>query len=177
MGAGGKIFAATEQQSSVADKFGLTTGPIRAIMAADRRCQMRKLPTILLMLIAAGCNGVDTRSPWTGTGEVAKQIIEQPGIVDGWYLCHRVVDADTIILSNVGRVRLAGVDAPELDTPAGIAARDELAARIEGQPVHVRFCRRRSASTAGPANTIIHDRFGRLLGRLAEQSSPATLEK
>ncbi|HUW32115.1 MAG TPA: hypothetical protein VM223_10920, partial [Planctomycetota bacterium] len=100
---------------------------------------MRKLPTILLMLIAAGCNGVDPRSPWTGTGEVAKQIIEQPGIVDGWYLCYRVIDGDTIIISNVGRLRLVGIDAPELDTPAGIAARDELAARIEGQPVHVRF--------------------------------------
>jgi len=106
----------------------------------------------------------------------------QPGLVDGWYRVHRVVDGDTIILTNVGRLRLQGIDTPELDTPAGIAARDELAARIEGKAVRIRFARRKRASGSGPAGSVITDRYGRLLGSVADPPGTgalgtATLEK
>ena len=53
-----------------------------------------------------------------------------------------------------------------LDTPEGIAARDELAARIEGRPVRVEFTRRKKASCAGPAGSVVFDRYGRLLAKI-----------
>ena len=99
----------------------------------------------------------------------------QPGLVDGWYHVHRVVDGDTIILANVGRLRLQGIDTPELDTPAGIAARDELAAQIEGKAVRIRFARRKRTSGNGPAGSVCHDRYGRLLGSVADPPGTATL--
>lgn len=70
----------------------------------------------------------------------------------------RVVDGDTLAFGS-RRVRLHGVDAPELgqtcrrsgtDYPCGAAARDELRDLTRGQPV---ACRIRG-----------HDRFGRDLG-------------
>ena len=90
----------------------------------------------------------------------------QPGLRDGRYRVYRVVDGDTIIL-DVGRVRLADMNAPELDTPAGIIARDELIARIGDRPVHVEFVRRKKASTAGPAGSVIFDRYGRILAKIS----------
>ncbi|HUW30718.1 MAG TPA: hypothetical protein VM223_03835 [Planctomycetota bacterium] len=135
---------------------------------------------ILALLALCACNGIDRRAIPTGTGELcgsSQQIVEQPGIVDGWYRVHRVIDGDTIILANVGRLRLADVNAPELDTPAGIAARDELAARIEGRAVQIRFTRRKRASGSGPAGSVITDRYGRLVGSLIDLSGTATLEK
>ena len=90
----------------------------------------------------------------------------QHGLRDGSYRVYRVIDGDTIILHDVGRVRLADVHAPELDTPEGPQARDELAARIEGKVVRVEFTRRKKASCAGPAGSVVFDRYGRLLAKI-----------
>jgi len=90
-----------------------------------------------------------------------------PGLQDGSYRVYRVIDGDTLILLDVGRVRLANVDAPELDTPAGIAVRDELIARIGDRPVHVEFVRRKKASTAGPVGSVVFDRYGRILATIS----------
>jgi len=90
-----------------------------------------------------------------------------PGLQDGSYRVYRVIDGDTLILLDIGRVRFADVNAPELDTPAGIAARDELIARIGDRPVHVEFVRRKKASTAGPAGSVVFDRYGRILARIS----------
>lgn len=46
----------------------------------------------------------------------------------------RVTDGDTIRCGDV-RVRLHGVDAPEMDTPAGAPSRDALAAIVAGGPL------------------------------------------
>ena len=90
-----------------------------------------------------------------------------PGLQDGSYRVYSVIDGDTLILLDVGRVRLANVDAPELDTPAGIRARDELIARIGDRPVHVEFIRRKKPSTAGPAGSVVFDRYGRILATIS----------
>jgi len=127
---------------------------------------------ILALLALCACNGIDRRAIPTGTGELADRVA-QPGLLDGWYRVHRVVDGDTLVIANVGRLRLQGIDAPELPTPAGIAARDALAARIEGRLVWIRFARRQQTSGSGPAGSVITDRYGRLLGSLGT----ATLEK
>ena len=90
-----------------------------------------------------------------------------PGLQDGSYRVYRVIDGDTLILLDVGRVRLANVNAPELDTPEGIAARDELIARIGDRPVRVEFVRRKKPSTAGPAGSVVFDRYGRILAKIS----------
>ena len=41
----------------------------------------------------------------------------RPGLRDGTYRVYRVIDGDTLILHDVGRVRMADVNAPELDIP------------------------------------------------------------
>jgi len=64
------------------------------------------------------------------------QPVIQPGLIDGWY---RVVDGDTIIIDNVGRVRFSDRDAPELDEPGGREARHSLR---DGMPVRGKKRRR-----------------------------------
>jgi len=66
----------------------------------------------------------------------------EPGLVDGWYVCTRVIDGDTFEVRNVGSVRFAQGDAPELDEPGGDAARRELASKIEGQVIFLQFKRK-----------------------------------
>ena len=88
------------------------------------------------------------------------------GLADGPYRVHRVIDGDTVILHNVGPLRFAGIDAPELGTAAGEAARAELAARIEGRVVQVEFVRRKTGSGQGAAGTVVRDCYGRFLGRI-----------
>lgn len=48
-----------------------------------------------------------------------------------------VHDGDTLTLAGGMRVRLYGIDAPELDQPYGPAARDALAALVDGRVVRV----------------------------------------
>jgi len=89
-----------------------------------------------------------------------------PGIVDGRYRVLRVVDGDTVIIDGVGPLRFSNVDAAALGTPAGDAAKAELAAGIEGRIVEIRFTRRKKASSAGSAGTVVRDRYGRFLGEI-----------
>jgi len=82
------------------------------------------------------------------------------GLADGPYRVHRVIDGDTVILHNVGPLRFAGIDAPELGTAAGEAA------RAEGRVVQVEFVRRKTGSGQGAAGTVVRDCYGRFLGRI-----------
>ncbi len=50
---------------------------------------------------------------------------------------NRVVDGDTIEVSGVGRVRLHGIDAPELAQPYGPEASEYLRQRLEGRRVEL----------------------------------------
>ena len=120
----------------------------------------------ILLTLLPGCSGLVTPPPPPPIPCRTFYVL-QPGLCDGLYLIYRVIDGDTVILHGVGRVRLANVDAPELDTPAGIAARDELIARIGDGPVHVEFVRRKKPSTAGPAGSVVFDRYGRILAKIS----------
>jgi len=67
----------------------------------------------------------------------------------------RVVDGDTIYLSAPGRdikVRMVGIDAPELNQPYGAEARDALTQMVKGKTVRVIAEDR--------------DRYGRIVGRV-----------
>lgn len=46
----------------------------------------------------------------------------------------RIVDGDTLVLGGA-RIRLRNAHAPELDEPGGVAARDYLAALVDGRAV------------------------------------------
>ena len=75
-------------------------------------------------------------------------------------VCERVIDGDTIQLAG-RRVRLEGIDAPELNQfsldklPIGVMSRNFLKQRIEGKKILVQYRKK--------------DRYGRLLGRLYQQ--------
>ena len=49
-----------------------------------------------------------------------------------------VIDGDTIAVGGQVRVRLFGIDAPEMDQPGGVDAKHHLEALIAGRPVRVR---------------------------------------
>jgi micrococcal nuclease len=76
-------------------------------------------------------------------------------LVEGDYPVKRVVDGDTLLLANGARVRLLGIDAPELhgDAPQPLAreATDFVRGWIGNRQVHLRFDRERV------------DRYGRFL--------------
>ena len=119
---------------------------------------------ILLFLLAGCCPSSHPITP----SPTHPTTLLPLGLPDGPYRLHRVVDGDTIILSELGRLRLSDFDAPALGTPAGGAAAAALSARYPpGSIVNVKFVRRKAASTAGPAGSVIHDRYGRLLGSIS----------
>jgi len=112
-------------------------------------------PPVSLIIAAVLCSLF-----WAGgTAWLACHRVE-PGLVDGPYRVSRVIDGDTIELANVGRLRFADLDAPELDEPGGPEARDRLAEEIEGQIVEVEFVRRKADGMP------VRDRWGRLLGTI-----------
>lgn len=67
------------------------------------------LPLVLVLVSAAACTGA------------ARADAGPPGWVDRHVT--RVVDGDTFVLSGKQRVRLAGVNCPEIDEPLGLEAR------------------------------------------------------
>jgi micrococcal nuclease len=81
---------------------------------------------------------------------------------DVWGRCERVVDGDTVWVSGVGKVRLIGVDTPELgsgwtaggDEPGARRAKEFVAKLIEGKRVRLEFDEER------------FDRYGRTLAYL-----------
>jgi micrococcal nuclease len=76
---------------------------------------------------------------------------------DPWRTCRFVIDGDTLVVSGVGKVRLLGVDTPELareGRPAergAVRAKDFVRERVEGQPVRLEYDVER------------HDKYGRTL--------------
>lgn len=64
----------------------------------------------------------------------------------------RIIDGDTLVLEGGERIRLLGIDAPELRQPGGAAARAFLVALAEGKIVRIE---RRG-----------HDRYARTLAHL-----------
>jgi len=115
----------------------LTSARIRVILMYMRYL----IPAILLLAVSCGPR-------------------IQPGLVDGYYRVSRVIDGDTIILTNVGPLRFADLDAPELEEPGGPEAKAVLAARIEGKAVFVTFRRRKSDGMP------VRGYYGRLLGEI-----------
>ena len=113
------------------------------------------MPRILIVacLAAAGCLG---------------QPRLEPGLVDGWYHVQRVVDGDTIILTNVGRVRFADVDTPEPGEPGGDEAKAALVELLEGERAYVRFVRRKDGAPA-------KGHYGRFLARVSATSAIADI--
>ena len=63
-----------------------------------------------------------------------------------------VVDGDTVDISTGERVRIIGIDAPEMDTPCGPLARDRMVALVEGAAVDL---------PTGAREDV--DRYGRFL--------------
>ncbi|MBU1173655.1 MAG: hypothetical protein KKD44_29140 [Proteobacteria bacterium] len=93
----------------------------------------------------------------------------EPGLTDGWYEVQRIVDGDTLILTNVGRVRLADVDAPEPGEPGGDEATAALAELLEHGRAYVRWVRRKSDGMP------VRDAYGRLLGEISAVSEIADI--
>ena len=79
------------------------------------------------------------------------QPLPPPLATEGWHTVVRVIDGDTIEVESGIRVRLYGVDAPELDQRCGPEASDELWRRLGGRDVYLEY---------GPRQL---DRFGRTL--------------
>ena len=89
---------------------------------------------LLMAALLAGAGCID-RGP-LGDLLSSKDGPEPPEIsVSG--LVTRVVDGDTFDVEDFGRVRLADVDAPEMDTPAGKAAKFFVEAWLLDEIVHL----------------------------------------
>lgn len=76
----------------------------------------------------------------------------------GGYAVVRVIDGDTFVVDYNGRretVRIAVIDAPEMDTPGGPPARDALTELIGGRTVQLEIDARRP-----------REHYGRLLARV-----------
>ena len=86
--------------------------------------------------------------------------VVQPGLMDGWYRVASVIDGDTIVIDNIGRVRFSDRDAPELDEPGGREARERLIVAIGDKPVYVRWKRRKRDGMP------VRGYYGRLLARI-----------
>ncbi|HUW32600.1 MAG TPA: hypothetical protein VM223_13400, partial [Planctomycetota bacterium] len=112
----------------------------------------QKVAIVLVGLLLAGCVFHSSTRPLSPSA----------GLVDGPYRILRVIDGDTIVIDNVGPMRFSDLDAPELDEPGGPEAKAELARRIEGKVVEIRF--RRVKSTGQP----VRDHYGRLLGEVQD---------
>lgn len=116
---------------------------------------------LAVAIVGGSCN-------YIGREEAGPAMSASAPAPEGWEYVYRarvvrVVDADTVDLAVslgfgievLSRVRLAGVDAPEMKTADGRAARDRVAALL---PVDSETC----LKTDGDRR----DKFGRLLGRL-----------
>lgn len=108
---------------------------------------MRVFLFLFFCVLGAGCT---SHQAAMGPPETA------PGLVDGYYRVLRVVDGDTLILENVGRLRLANFDAPEPDEPGGEEMQERMIDLMTGELVWVRFRR----SKAGEP---VSGYYGRLL--------------
>jgi len=84
------------------------------VLANDVPCQRHD--------VSCGCRPGGCRAPATVTGKVVS-------VHDGDTVTVRTDDGQTL------KVRLQGIDAPELRQPFGSRSRDELSALVKGKPV------------------------------------------
>jgi micrococcal nuclease len=106
---------------------------------------------------------------WTRRGSLALLFVlfvVHPALAEQWGVCERVVDGDTVWVSGVGKVRLIGVDTPELaydgvtrkggkgDEPGARRAKKYVEERLLGRRVRLEFDEER------------FDRYGRTLAYL-----------
>ena len=105
-----------------------------ALRVALIRMKIRSALAISLVLAAllAG-SGCQERGPQGGAskGRAEAPTTEVSGVVT------KVVDGDTFDVEGFGRVRLADVDSPEIDTPAGKAAKFFTETMLLGETVHL----------------------------------------
>lgn len=79
------------------------------------------------------------------------------------YVVEKVIDGDTIRVKNGGKVRLLGINAPELahrerhGQPLGVEAHQRLSELLSGKRIYLQFEQRR------------RDRFGRLLAHVTRE--------
>lgn len=99
----------------------------------------------LAMCGLVACGGSDSLGPGASCGRTTGEQILQGAVTD-------VHDGDTLTVAGIHRVRLAGVDAPELSQNFGAQSRSALKTLALGQVVSVAY-----------SDT---DRYGRLLGRV-----------
>lgn len=107
--------------------------------------------------------------PWGGAGLILLLwVVALPAQAQD--LAGRVVsvhDGDTATVLDAGKVqhkiRLAGIDAPELGQPFGRVSRDHLARRIQGQWVHVYWRK--------------HDRYGRVVGTILLEGADMNIDQ
>lgn len=91
----------------------------------------------------------------------------------------RVVDGDTVDVlvrvtywhTEAWRVRLVGIDAPEMRTPAGPPAKEHLAALI------VAAKKLRIAVRVSDRNEVVRDKFGRILAELRDAAEAVSLNE
>ncbi len=88
------------------------------------------------LLAGAGClergpQGGDEPQIGGSRGRAEAPVMEVSGVVTN------VVDGDTFDVEGFGRVRLADVDSPEIDTPAGKAAKFFAETMLLGETVHL----------------------------------------
>jgi len=71
----------------------------------------------------------------------------------------RVIDGDTVVLEGGRRVRLLGIDSPELKSPGGPESAARLRELVEGKVVRLDF--------SPPLEARVDDMWGRLLARIS----------
>lgn len=122
------------------------------LAASALRRLMRRRPWLGLLLIAAAAAFLYFKPDWTGLGFPPDEP-ESAGVLTGRVI--RVSDGDTLTLKTADdeiKVRLYGLDAPEMMQARGRESKKFLSRLVRGQEVRV--------ETAG------RDQYGRALGRI-----------
>ena len=106
----------------------------------------RRLAGLLVLCGLAACGGSDVHGP----GVSCTQALPAQRVLQGTVT--EVQDGDTLTLDGTHRVRLVGIDAPELSQDYGGQSRAALRALVEGHAVSITYSET--------------DRYGRLLGQV-----------
>jgi len=70
--------------------------------------------------------------------------------------CSKVIDGDTIFCDGVGKIRLIGIDAPELSPAGGEAAARFLEEKISGAQVEVEVCPVHPTDPYGRTRAVVY---------------------
>ena len=125
------------------------------------RGRVVRRPTLVAALVVAALLAALLRGPLRprpSDPEAAPSADEAPVRTDR---VTQVLDGDTVLTAGGETIRLIGMDAPEENTPYCRAARDALAALVEGQRVRLVYGRER------------RDRYGRSLAHVYVSSGSA----